>query len=123
VSRDVFEKDPSGLHFADDPGDVRPKVAGIVGPFALSRLGKRLTWVSGEDGVNCAAPRGAVEQLEVIPDRGGVQISGALPGDEGAAGIGFDFDIAGGGKARLGKAKTHVKSAAACTEADADPGR
>jgi hypothetical protein len=123
VSRDVFEEHPAGLHFADDPGDVRPKVAGIVGPFALSRLGKRLAWVSGEDRVGDTAPRGAAEQLEVVPDRGGVEIPGALPCDEGSAGIGFNLDVAGGGKARLGKAKTHVKSAAACTEAEADFGR
>lgn len=120
---DVFKEDPLGLHLSDDPGHVGPEVAGVVGPFALSRLGKWLAGVSGEDGVADAAPRVAGERLNVIPDRGGVEVSGALACDEGAAGVGLPLDKGGGGKARAGKAKAHVKSAAACTEGEAVSGR
>jgi len=52
-----------------------------------------------------------------------MEVSGALPCDEGAAGVFLDLDVAGGGKARLGKSKTHVKSAAACAEGEAVSGR
>lgn len=123
MPRDVFEKDPSRLDFPDDAGNIGPEVPGIIGAFALSRLGKRLAWVSGEDGINNAAPRSTVEGLDVIPDRGGVQVSGPLARNESASWVFLPLDICGGGKARLGKAKTHVKSAAACTEADAVSGR
>ena len=123
MARDVFEEHPLGVDLSDDAGNIGPEVARIFDPFALSRLGKRLTWVSGEDGVNDSAPRSAVEGFDVIPDRGGMQVSGALSCDKGVSGVFLPLDVGGGGKARLGKAKTHVKSAAACTEADAVSGR
>jgi hypothetical protein len=125
VPRDILKEAPAQAvtKFNDDAGDVWPEVSRIVLAFSLSRLGKRLAWVSCKQGVDLSPPRAGIESLEVIPDRGRVQVSGALPVDEGAAGVFFDFDIAGGGKARLGKLKTHVKSAAACAEGEAVSGR
>ena len=123
MPRDVFEKHPLGVNLSDDAGNVWPEVARIVDAFALSRLGKRLAWVSGKDGIDNAAPWSAVEGLDVIPDRGGMQVSGALSCNKAVSGVFFPFDIAGGGKASLGKSKTHVKSAAACTEGEAVSGR
>ena len=32
VPCDVFEEDPCGAALADDAGDLRPEVAGVVGP-------------------------------------------------------------------------------------------
>lgn len=122
MSGDILEKAPSGFEFADDPLDVGPQVSGVVRAFSLSRLGKRLAWVSGKQRVD-AAPWSGVEGFDIIPDRGGVQVSGPLPGDDPLAGLILPFDVAGGGKARLGKAKTHVKSAAACAEGEAVSGR
>ena len=125
MAGDILKKDPfeSVAKFVDDAGNVRPEVAGIVLALSLSRLGKRLAWVSGKQRVDLSAPGPSAEPLEVVPDRGRVQVSGPLPGDEALAGILFDLDVAGGGKARLGKAKTHVKSAAACAEGEAVSGR
>lgn len=125
MAGDILKKDPfeAVSKLVDDPGDVWPEVTGIVLALSLSRLGKRLAWVSGEDGVDLSAPGAPAELLEVVPDRGGMEVSGALPGDEASAGIVVDLDIAGGGKARLGKAKTHVKSAAACAEGETVSGR
>lgn len=123
MPRDVFEKHPLGFDLSDDAGNIWPEVARIVDAFALSRLGKRLAWVSGEDGINDSAPWPAVEGLDVIPDWRGMQVSGALSCDKAVSGVFFPLNIAGGGKARLGKSKTHVKSAAACTEGEAVSGR
>lgn len=113
MSRNVLKKDPFGLNLVDDPGDVRPKVAGVFLALPLSRSGKRLAWIPGKHGVTDAAPRSAVEGSHVVPDWSGGKISGALCGNEDGSGVFFPLDKAGGGKARLGKVKTHVKSAAA----------
>ena len=113
MSRNVFEEDPLGLNLTDDPGNVRPEVARVVFALSLSRCGKRLAWVSGKDGVADPAPGTAVEGSHVVPDWGRSKVSGALCGNEDRSGVFFPLDKAGGGKARLGKVKTHVKSAAA----------
>jgi hypothetical protein len=113
VPRNVFEKDPFGLNLTDDPGNVGPEVAGVFFALSLSRCGKRLAWVSGKYGVADAAPWSAVKGSHVVPDGGWGEVSGALCGDEDRSRIFFPLDEAGGGKARLGKVKTHVKSAAA----------
>ena len=113
MSRDVFKEDPFGLNLVDDPGNVWPEVAGVILALSLSRSRKRLAWVSGKDSVTDPAPRSAVEGSHIVPDWSGGEVSGALCGDENSAGVFFPFDKAGGGKARLGKVKTHVKSAAA----------
>ncbi len=82
MPRDVFEKHPFWFDLADDAGNVWPEVAGIVCAFALSRLGKRLAWVSGENGINDSAPWSAVKGLDVIPYRGWMQVAGALSCDK-----------------------------------------
>lgn len=125
MARDILEEDPAqaGAKLGDDAGDVGPEVARVRRALSLSRLGKRLACVSGKQGVDLSAPGQAAEPLEVVPDGGGVQVSGALARDEGRSGVFLDFDVDGGGKARLGKAKTHVKSAAACAEGEAVSGR
>lgn len=113
MSRDVFKEDPFRFDLVDDPGNIGPEVTGVVFSLSLSRCGKRLAWVSGKHGVADAAPWPSVEGLDIVPDRGRGEVSGALCGDENSAGVFLPFDKAGGGKARLGKVKTHVKSAAA----------
>lgn len=123
VTGDVLEKAPSWLELVHDPLDVRPEMARIIFAFSLSRLGKRLTRVAAKHGVGLSAPGSGVEQLEVVPYRGGLEVSGALSRDERSPWVVVDFDIAGGGSARLGKAKTHVKSAAACAEGQSVSGR
>lgn len=113
MPRNVLKEDPLGLNLSDDPGDVGPEVAGVVFALSLSRGGKRLAWVSGKHGVAEATPGAAVEGADVIPDRGRGEVSGPLCCDKCGSGVFFPLDEAGGGKARLGKFKTHVKSAAA----------
>lgn len=125
VPTDVLEKAPSQpcAELLDNPHDVGPQVPWIVSTPPLSRLGKRLTWVSGKERVDNTSPRCGVKGFEIVPDRRGVHVFVALSCDEYVSGVLLNFDVAGGGKARLGKAKTHVKSAAACTEGEAVSGR
>lgn len=54
---DVFEEGPFGAAFADDAGDIRPEVAGIVGTTALSGRAEGLARVSCKDGIEGAAER------------------------------------------------------------------
>jgi hypothetical protein len=123
VSRDVFEKHPVGLALTNDPGNMGPEVAGVGHTATLSSRAERLAGVSGEDAIDGAAPRGGVELLEIIPDRCRVKAPGCHGCGKDGAGVGVDFDVCGGGKARLGKAKTHVKAAAARTEGETVSGR
>ncbi len=53
MTGDVFEEDPFGAAFGDDPGDVGPEVAGVVGPATLASGAEGLARVSGEDDVEC----------------------------------------------------------------------
>jgi hypothetical protein len=118
----VFEEDPTRANLVNDPGNVWPEVAGIEGSEALAGGRKRLARIAGQDGIHDSAPRAPGEGLEVSPDRGVAKVSRSLGGNEGCAGVFFPLDIAGGGKARLGKLKAHVKAAAACTEGETDFG-
>ena len=68
VPGDVFEKDPFGVAFADDPGDLGPQVAGIIGTATLSGCAERLTGISGQHGVEGTAEGPGVETAQVIPD-------------------------------------------------------
>lgn len=125
VPGDILEKAPSEAvaKLVDDPGDVGPEVALVRSPFTLSGLTERLAGVPGEEGVELPSPRAAAEPLEVVPDRCSVKISGHLGGDEGLPRVLLDFNEGGGGKARLGEAKAHVKASAARAEGEAVSGR
>nr|WP_323033669.1 hypothetical protein [Paracoccus sp. (in: a-proteobacteria)] len=61
VTGDVLEKDPFGTAFRDNPGDVGPEVAGIVGPSALSGGAERLAGVSGKDDVEGTVKGAGIE--------------------------------------------------------------
>nr|WP_323037682.1 hypothetical protein [Pararhodobacter sp.] len=61
MTGDVFEEDPFGTAFADDPGNVGPEVAGIVGTAALSRRAERLAGISGQHRVKGAAEDPGIE--------------------------------------------------------------
>lgn len=80
---DVFEKDPFGADFADDPGNVGPEVALVGVSFSLPGMAERLAGISRKHGVESASEGLAVESGEIIPDRGGGEVSGPLGGDDG----------------------------------------
>ena len=68
VTGDVFEEDPFRAALADDPRDVGPEVAGIVGTAALSGRAEGLAGISGEDDVEGAAEGAGIEGAQIIPD-------------------------------------------------------
>ena len=51
VTGDVLEEDPLGSAFSNNPGDLRPEVAGIVGPAAFASGAERLAGISGQHDV------------------------------------------------------------------------
>jgi len=116
MTGDVFKEDPSGSDLADDAGDFGPQVPFVVFALALSGGGKWLAWIAREDRVDVSAPRSAVEGANIIPDRGGGEISGSLRGDEGLSGIVFPFDMASRVESGLSEHEAHVEATAAGTQ-------
>ena len=123
MPRDVFEKHPFRLDLADDPGNVWPQVPLVVCAAPLSGLGKRLAGIPGEDGVERASEGSSVEGGDVIPDRGGSEVSGLLGGDECPPGIFLPLDEAAGVESRLGEHEAHIEATAACAEGQSVSGR
>lgn len=119
---DVFEEDPFGTAFSDDPRDVGPEVAGIVGAAALSGRAEGLAGVSGEDGVEGAAEGAGVETAQVGPDRGRCEVARALGGDEDRARPVLPFDEGAGVIAGLGEHEAQIKASAASAEGQSVPG-
>ena len=122
VPRDVFEKDPFGAAFGDDPCDLGPEVARIVGTAALSGGAEGLARISGEDDVKCPAEGPRVERSQVIPDWRWGEIPGALGGDEDRAGPVLPFDECAGVISGFGKHEAQIQASAACAEGQSVPG-
>jgi hypothetical protein len=122
VPGDVFEKDPFGTAFADDPRDVGPEVAGIVGPAALTGRAEGLAGISGEDGIEGALEGPGIEAAQVCPDWGRGEIACALGGDEDGTRPVVPFDEGAGVIAGLGEHEAKIKASAACAEGQSVPG-
>ena len=61
VTGDVFEEDPFGSAFPNNPGDVGPEVTGIVGTAALSGRAEGLAGISGHNRVEGTVEDGGIE--------------------------------------------------------------
>jgi hypothetical protein len=122
VSGDVFEEDPVGATFPDDPGDVGPDVPRVVGTAALSGRAEGLAGISGEDGIEGAAEGAGIEAAQVGPDRGLGEIPCALGCDEDGARPVLPFDKGAGVIAGLGEHEAQIKASAACAEGQSVPG-
>ena len=122
VTGDVFEKDPFGAALGDDPGDLGPEVAGIVGTTALSGGAERLAGISGEDDVKGAAKGPSIEGAQIIPERGRGEVPGALGGDEDGVGPVLPFNKGAGVIAGFGEHEAQIKASAACAEGQSVPG-
>ena len=116
VTGDVFEEDPFGGTIPDDPGDLRPEVAGIIGTAALSGGAEGLARISGEDDVDSPAKRPGIETAEIIPDWGWGEVSRALGCDEDAAGIALPLDEGTGVKSGFSEHDAQIQASAACAE-------
>ncbi len=122
VPGDVFEENPFRAAFPDDPRDVGPEVAGIVGAAALSRRAEGLTRVSSQDGIEGAAEGPGIEAAQVGPDRGRDEIPRALGGDEHRPWPAVPLDEGAGVIAGFGEHEAQIKASAACTEGQSVPG-
>jgi len=68
--RDVFNKDPSGLNFANDSNVLKPESAPLSVDSGLSAGdGQVLARESSNDAIHSATPRDAVKGSNVGPDR------------------------------------------------------
>ena len=112
MSRDILEEAPaqSVSEFSDDPFNVGPQVPFVVFSAALACEAERLAGVSGKQGVDRAGEGLGVEGGDIIPDRGGGKVSGALCGDERPPWVFFPFDKAAGVEPRLCEHEAHIKS-------------
>ena len=122
VTGDVFEEDPLGTAFANDTGDLWPKVPGVIGPAAFSGRAEGLTGISGEDDVEGTAKGAGIEAAQIIPDWCRGEIPCALGGNEHSAGPVLPFDKGAGVIAGLGEHEAQIKASAACAERQSVPG-
>ncbi len=82
MSCDVLQEYESRSSVANDSGDLRPEVSGVVLSESLAGLRKRLAGVAGSDKIHSAAPRLSVEGSQVVPDRSLIQGLRFHPGHE-----------------------------------------
>ena len=117
---DIFEKDEGRLNLADDPGDMRPEVAGILGAPALARDGERLARIARSDDVHRAAPRAAVECGNVVPDNSLIQGRVRHPRHESGRSICFPLDMAHSAISGQGEGEAEIDPARAGAKGEAE---
>jgi hypothetical protein len=122
VAGDVFEKDPCGEAFPNNPGDLWPEVAGIVGTAAFASGAEGLAGISGEDCVEGSPVGPRIKTAQVVPDGGRGKVSCALGGDEHSAWPVLPFDKGAGVEAGLGEHDAQIQASAACAEGQSVPG-
>ena len=82
MTGNIFEEHPFRLAFADDPGDIWPEVAGIIGAAALASCAERLARIPGKDDVEGTAEGAGIEAAQIVPNWRRGEIPCALGGDE-----------------------------------------
>jgi len=117
---DILEEDEGRLDLADDPGDMRPEVARVVGTPALSRDRERLARIARSDDIHRAAPRAAVEGSNVVPDNSMIQGRVFHPRHESGCGEGLPFDMAHSTISGDGDGEPEVEPACAGAEGEAE---
>ncbi|MDZ4136871.1 MAG: hypothetical protein U1D06_14960 [Paracoccaceae bacterium] len=122
VTGHVFEKDPLRVAFTDDPGDIGPEVAGIIGATAFASGAEWLAGISSEDDVEGTVEWPGIEAAKIIPDRGRDEIPCALGGDEDRSWPVLPFDEGAGVKTGFGQHDAQIKASAACAEGQSVPG-
>lgn len=119
---DVFEEDPFGGAFPNDPGDLGPEVPGIIGPCTLSCRAEGLAGIPGEDDVEGAAEGPGIETAQIVPDWRRGEIPCALGCDEDGSGPFLPFDEGAGVETGLGEHDAQIQASAACAEGQSMPG-
>lgn len=107
----VLQDDDAGSHFAKDPGDIGPEVALILGTALPSGVAERLARVARRDEIHDAAPRAAIEGLEVVGNRRRIQGLVFHPRHETGRRIGLPLDVAHGSRgASAGEADAELQA-------------
>jgi len=122
VPGDVLEEDPLGAALSNNPGDLGPEVAGIVGTAALSGCAERLAGIPCEDDVEGTAEGPCIKAAQVVPDRCRGEIPCALGGDEHSSRPVLPFDEGSGVITGFGEHEAQIKASAACAEGQSMPG-
>ena len=117
---DILEEDEGRFDFADDAGDMWPKVAWIIGtePSACDR--ERLARIARSDDIHRATPRAAIEGSNVVPDNSLIQGRVFHPRHESGCGEGFPFDMAHSTISGDGDGKPEVEAASAGAKGEAE---
>ena len=89
---DVFEEDDAGPDLSDNPSDICPYPALIVGVSTLAGGGEGLTRRAPSEDIHAATPRLAVEGGHVSPDRSRSHGARLHLRDQVCGGEGFPFD-------------------------------
>ena len=119
---DVFEKHPFGGAFPDDPGDLRPEVARVIGATAFASGAEGLAGIPGQHRVKGTAKGPGIEAAQIVPDWRRSEIPSALGRDEHGPGPLFPFHEGAGVIAGLGEHDAQIKASAACAEGEPMPG-
>lgn len=115
---DVLEEAPFGADFTDDPGDGRPQVPGVIAAAPVACKAEGLAGITGRDEMNAAAPRSAIEGLEIVPDRCRCQGLVFHPGHESGRGETVSLDITHSAVSGFGEVQAEVKSGDSGAEAE-----
>lgn len=118
VALDVFEEDPFGFDFADDPCDLRPEVAGVIPAASLTGDAEGLAGIAGSDEMKAPAPRSAFKGSQIVPDSSFSQGLVAHPGHESGRSVGFPLDVTHSPIGGLGDVDAEVEAAIAGAEGE-----
>ena len=119
MAGDVLEEAPFGADLADDPGDLGPQVAWVVGAKPVSGQAEGLAGITGSDDMNAAAPRAAVEGSQIVPDRRRSQGRVRHPRHESGRGETVSLDMTHSSVSGLCKVQAKVEASDTGAKADA----
>ena len=117
---DVFEENEGRFTFADDPGDMRPEVAGILRAPSFARHAERLARIARRDDIHRAAPRLAVESGNVVPDNSLIQGRVRHPRHESGRSVCFPLYMAHSSISGQSEGEAEIDPARAGAEGEAE---
>jgi hypothetical protein len=119
---DVLQEYERRLALADDPRDVRPEMARVLGAPPPSGNRERLARIARKDDVHRATPWMAVEGGKVVPERSRIQGRVFHPGHEDGRGIGFPLDVTHSAISGLRNMQAEVEPTGAGAEREPEQG-
>lgn len=121
--RDVLKERQRRDDLGEDPGDLRPEPPVVLGAAASAGAGEGLAGEAGSDEIHAAAPRAAIEGLDVVPDRSLIQALVFHPRHEDGRRKGVPLDIAHSPVAASEReAAPELEPAGACAQSKSSQG-